>query len=172
MKLLLKNYAKCYVNLSSYWLQREVNCLQQQLSSVYAARTVILRIRFLDSEGVQHPVLNLMNLNSGRFAVGLGFGMSRDAELLPGHMSVEDVTEMKQMSKLCNRDKIQLLIVEFVYSSWHISNLDYKVLNDYMLVHNEMERIWKKAVIVLFKVLSQDLPGWAEENHRNLSQNH
>jgi hypothetical protein len=39
-----------------------------------------------------------------------------------------------------------------------------------MLVNNEMERIWKKVVIVLLKVLSQDLPRWAEEDHRNLSQ--
>jgi hypothetical protein len=38
-----------------------------------------------------------------------------------------------------------------------------------MLVNNEMEGMWKKAVIVLFKILSQDLPGWAEENHRNQS---
>lgn len=114
MKLLLKNYAKCYVNLSSYWLQREVSCLQQQLSSACATRTVILRIRFLDFEGVPHPaVLNLTSLNSGRFAVGLGFDMLQDAELLPGHMSVEDVTEMEQMNKLWNRDKVQLLIVEF-----------------------------------------------------------
>jgi hypothetical protein len=39
-----------------------------------------------------------------------------------------------------------------------------------MLVNNEIERIQRKAVIDLFKILSQDLPGGAEENHRNLSQ--
>jgi hypothetical protein len=84
------------------------------MNSVCATRTVILRIQLLDSEGVPHPaVLNLTNLNSGRFAVGLGFGMLRDAELLPERMLVGDVTEM---SKLCNRDKVQLLIVQFVYS--------------------------------------------------------
>jgi hypothetical protein len=39
--------------------------------------------------------------------------MLQDAELLPGRMLVEDVTEMR---KLYNRDNIKLIIVEFAYS--------------------------------------------------------
>jgi hypothetical protein len=37
-------------------------------------------------------------------------------------------------------------------------------------VNNELERIWKEAVLVSFKVKSQHLPGGAEENHKNLTQ--
>jgi hypothetical protein len=35
---------------------------------------------------------------------------------------------------------------------------------------NELERIWKEAVVTYFKVLSRRLPGWAEENHKILIQ--
>jgi hypothetical protein len=34
------------------------------------------------------------------------------------------------------------------------------------LVNNELERIWKNAVVVYFKVLSQHLPGGTEYNHK------
>jgi hypothetical protein len=37
-----------------------------------------------------------------------------------------------------------------------------------MISNNELERIWKEAVVALFKVLSQALPGGTKENHRNL----
>jgi hypothetical protein len=36
-----------------------------------------------------------------------------------------------------------------------------------MVVNDEMEGIWKKVVMTNFKVLSQYLPGWTEENYRN-----
>jgi hypothetical protein len=36
-------------------------------------------------------------------------------------------------------------------------------------VNNEVEMMWKKAVMACFKVLLWHLPGWIEENHENLS---
>jgi hypothetical protein len=33
------------------------------------------------------------------------------------------------------------------------------------LMNNQLERIWKEAVMVLFKVLSWHLPGGNTENH-------
>jgi hypothetical protein len=35
------------------------------------------------------------------------------------------------------------------------------------LVNNELERMWKKAVMASFKVLSWYLPGRTEENHQS-----
>jgi hypothetical protein len=35
---------------------------------------------------------------------------------------------------------------------------------------NELKRMWMEVVIALFEVLSQNLPGWTKENHRNLIQ--
>jgi hypothetical protein len=35
-----------------------------------------------------------------------------------------------------------------------------------MTVNNELERMWKEAVMAKFKVLSQHLPGRTEENHK------
>jgi hypothetical protein len=32
-------------------------------------------------------------------------------------------------------------------------------------VNDELERMWKEAVVALFKVLSRHLPGGSEENH-------
>jgi hypothetical protein len=38
-----------------------------------------------------------------------------------------------------------------------------------MIIH-ESERMWKKADVASFKVLSQKLPGGTEENHEKLKQ--
>jgi hypothetical protein len=35
---------------------------------------------------------------------------------------------------------------------------------------NELERMWKEAVVALYKALSHNLLGRIEENHGNLSQ--
>jgi hypothetical protein len=35
-------------------------------------------------------------------------------------------------------------------------------------VDNEIERMWKEAVVACFKVISQYLPGGTEENHENI----
>jgi hypothetical protein len=32
-------------------------------------------------------------------------------------------------------------------------------------MNDELESIWKDAVVACFKVLSQHLPGWTEKNH-------
>jgi hypothetical protein len=37
-------------------------------------------------------------------------------------------------------------------------------------VNDKLEMFWKKAVVAYFKMLSQDLPGGAEKNHENISQ--
>jgi hypothetical protein len=37
-------------------------------------------------------------------------------------------------------------------------------------MNNESKRMWKEAVLALFKELSQHLPGGTEENHKKLSQ--
>jgi hypothetical protein len=42
--------------------------------------------------------------------------------------------------------------------------------NERMIVNDELEKIWKEAVMTKFKVLSWYLPGGSEENHKNLSQ--
>jgi hypothetical protein len=34
-------------------------------------------------------------------------------------------------------------------------------------VNNELERMWKEAVMVYFEALSRHLPGGTEENHEN-----
>jgi hypothetical protein len=39
-----------------------------------------------------------------------------------------------------------------------------------LLMNDELERIWKKAVLVYFKLLSQHLSGGTEEYHESLSQ--
>jgi hypothetical protein len=39
------------------------------------------------------------------------------------------------------------------------------------LKDNELERMWKEAVVAFLKVLSRHLPGGTEENDENLSQN-
>jgi hypothetical protein len=36
-------------------------------------------------------------------------------------------------------------------------------------MNNELERMWKEAVMTYFKVLSQKMPGGTEGNHENLS---
>jgi hypothetical protein len=35
-----------------------------------------------------------------------------------------------------------------------------------MIMNNNLERIWKEAVLAQFKVLSRHLPGSTEENHK------
>jgi hypothetical protein len=37
-------------------------------------------------------------------------------------------------------------------------------------VNNALERVWKKAVVALFMVLSQHFPGGTEENHEQIGQ--
>jgi hypothetical protein len=37
-------------------------------------------------------------------------------------------------------------------------------------VNDQLERMWKKAVVAYFKVLSRHSPGGTEENHEILSQ--
>jgi hypothetical protein len=46
----------------------------------------------------------------------------------------------------------------------------YVVSNKRMIVNNELERMWKEAVMASFKVLSKHLPGGPEEKHEHLSQ--
>jgi hypothetical protein len=38
-----------------------------------------------------------------------------------------------------------------------------------MIVNNEFERMWKETVLALYKILSQHLPGVAEEDHETHS---
>jgi hypothetical protein len=37
--------------------------------------------------------------------------------------------------------------------------------NDIVVMNNELGRIWQKALVAHFKILSQHLPGGIEENH-------
>jgi hypothetical protein len=37
--------------------------------------------------------------------------------------------------------------------------------NKKIIVHGELGRKWKEAVMICFKALSQHLPGWTMENH-------
>jgi hypothetical protein len=37
------------------------------------------------------------------------------------------------------------------------------------LMNDELERMWKEAVVVYFKVLCRNSPGWTAANHENLS---
>jgi hypothetical protein len=37
-------------------------------------------------------------------------------------------------------------------------------------MNNELQRIWKEAVVAQFKVLPRHLPAGTEENHEKLSQ--
>jgi hypothetical protein len=37
-----------------------------------------------------------------------------------------------------------------------------------MTVNNELDKMWKEAVMIYFKVLSQHLLGGTEENNENL----
>jgi hypothetical protein len=37
------------------------------------------------------------------------------------------------------------------------------------LINNELERMWKEAIVAKFKVLSRHLPGGTEENHKKQS---
>jgi hypothetical protein len=39
-----------------------------------------------------------------------------------------------------------------------------------MINDNQLERMWKEAVMAQFKVLSWHLPGGIEENYKNLTQ--
>jgi hypothetical protein len=39
-----------------------------------------------------------------------------------------------------------------------------------MIVNDELGRMWKEAFMACFNILSQNLTGGTEENHRNLSQ--
>jgi hypothetical protein len=42
---------------------------------------------------------------------------------------------------------------------------DYIASNERMIVNNELERMWKEAVVAKFMVLSRHLPGGTKENH-------
>jgi hypothetical protein len=44
--------------------------------------------------------------------------------------------------------------------------LVYIVSKSRMIMNDSLERMWKRAVMVYFKVLLQYLPGETEENHR------
>jgi hypothetical protein len=46
-----------------------------------------------------------------------------------------------------------------------ISISGYIVLDESMPVSDELERMWKEAVMAYFKVLSRHFPGGTEENH-------
>jgi hypothetical protein len=37
-------------------------------------------------------------------------------------------------------------------------------------VNNDWENVWKEAIVISFKVLSQHMAGESDENHKNLSQ--
>jgi hypothetical protein len=50
-----------------------------------------------------------------------------------------------------------------------VSNSDYAVLNDWMTVNNELEMMWKEAVVAQFEVLHWQLPGQTQENLEKLS---
>jgi hypothetical protein len=36
-------------------------------------------------------------------------------------------------------------------------------------MNDELEKMWMETVVVYFKELSQNLPGWTEESHKNTS---
>jgi hypothetical protein len=59
----------------------------------------------------------------------------------------------------------------FIYNLFNdaFSSTDYILSNERMTVNNELERMWKEAVVAQFKVLSQHLlGGGTEENHKKL----
>jgi hypothetical protein len=41
--------------------------------------------------------------------------------------------------------------------------IDDVTLNDMMIVDHDLQRLWKKLIVVCFKVLSQHLPGETKE---------
>jgi hypothetical protein len=55
---------------------------------------------------------------------------------------------------------VYVLIVEAVSSSGN------EVWSGGMIVNNELKRIWKEVIMVLFKVLTQHFHGGTTENHK------
>jgi hypothetical protein len=50
-----------------------------------------------------------------------------------------------------------------------LSVSEYMASNERLIVNNELEMMWKEAVVAFFKLLSWNLPGGTEVNHENLS---
>jgi hypothetical protein len=55
----------------------------------------------------------------------------------------------------------------FIYSLFNDAFIisDYIASNERMIVNNELESMWKEAVMAQFKVLSRHLPGGTDEIH-------
>jgi hypothetical protein len=48
-----------------------------------------------------------------------------------------------------------------------VNNADYIRSNHYIVVNNELERMWKEAAMAYLKILTRHLPGLTEELHEN-----